>query len=185
MIRRPPRSTLFPYTTLFRSLEFKGSMTVIEALARAGSITEHAGPEAVIIRLAENASAPDAPPDTAAALQRVQDSKDSNLIRIDLQGLQAGALSQNATLRAGDTIFVPRAETVIVSGNVSIPGEKVIRRGMTVRQVLALAGGVTERGSTGRIQIIRKVEGQERTIAATLQDVVQAGDTIVVRERFF
>src|SRR2546427_7041505 len=24
MIRRPPRSTLFPYTTLFRSLEFAG-----------------------------------------------------------------------------------------------------------------------------------------------------------------
>src|SRR5256886_5752526 len=24
MIRRPPRSTLFPYTTLFRSLDFKG-----------------------------------------------------------------------------------------------------------------------------------------------------------------
>src|SRR2546427_7857578 len=24
MIRRPPRSTLFPYTTLFRSLEFEG-----------------------------------------------------------------------------------------------------------------------------------------------------------------
>src|SRR5688572_32468985 len=25
MIRRPPRSTLFPYTTLFRSLNFNGS----------------------------------------------------------------------------------------------------------------------------------------------------------------
>src|SRR3989449_8802256 len=25
MIRRPPRSTLFPYTTLFRSEEFKGT----------------------------------------------------------------------------------------------------------------------------------------------------------------
>src|SRR3712207_7262727 len=27
MIRRPPRSTLFPYTTLFRSLEHRGSCT--------------------------------------------------------------------------------------------------------------------------------------------------------------
>src|SRR5258708_10432489 len=25
MIRRPPRSTLFPYTTLFRSLQFRGT----------------------------------------------------------------------------------------------------------------------------------------------------------------
>src|SRR3712207_6956734 len=29
MIRRPPRSTLFPYTTLFRSLERRGATAVI------------------------------------------------------------------------------------------------------------------------------------------------------------
>src|SRR2546428_8177310 len=34
MIRRPPRSTLFPYTTLFRS---KGAIAVIVALAAAGA----------------------------------------------------------------------------------------------------------------------------------------------------
>src|SRR3712207_9326892 len=33
MIRRPPRSTLFPYTTLFRSAGFAGS-TIAERLAR-------------------------------------------------------------------------------------------------------------------------------------------------------
>src|ERR1041384_5623921 len=33
MIRRPPRSTLFPYTTLFRSLAFLGSGTLIEGWA--------------------------------------------------------------------------------------------------------------------------------------------------------
>src|SRR3712207_9079117 len=34
MIRRPPRSTLFPYTTLFRSLPFilSGSVTVLASL---------------------------------------------------------------------------------------------------------------------------------------------------------
>src|SRR5258708_40293001 len=29
MIRRPPRSTLFPYTTLFRSLEFNSAISEI------------------------------------------------------------------------------------------------------------------------------------------------------------
>src|SRR2546427_1028555 len=29
MIRRPPRSTLFPYTTLFRSIRLRGAETVI------------------------------------------------------------------------------------------------------------------------------------------------------------
>src|SRR2546430_9028440 len=31
MIRRPPRSTLFPYTTLFRSLQSEGRPTVKES----------------------------------------------------------------------------------------------------------------------------------------------------------
>src|SRR3712207_9462167 len=31
MIRRPPRSTLFPYTTLFRSLGIRGAHHIVEA----------------------------------------------------------------------------------------------------------------------------------------------------------
>ena len=87
-------------------------------------------------------------------------------------------------LRAGDTIFVPRAPTVFVSGQVKTAGEYVIRSGMTVRQALALAGGVTDRGSTRRLQIIRRTDGKEVTMSVNLQTTVQPGDTIVVRERF-
>src|SRR3712207_6870578 len=34
MIRRPPRSTLFPYTTLFRSLGFKGGYSTVTDFLR-------------------------------------------------------------------------------------------------------------------------------------------------------
>src|SRR2546430_11812599 len=34
MIRRPPRSTLFPYTTLFRSLQSNGTNPALPATAR-------------------------------------------------------------------------------------------------------------------------------------------------------
>src|SRR5258707_2589687 len=39
MIRRPPRSTLFPYTTLFRSLPGMDGLTIIEALRHEGMRT--------------------------------------------------------------------------------------------------------------------------------------------------
>src|SRR2546422_6815484 len=39
MIRRPPRSTLFPYTTLFRSR--RGGKGVISAMAREDDWVEH------------------------------------------------------------------------------------------------------------------------------------------------
>jgi polysaccharide export outer membrane protein len=162
------------------NLQFTGSMTVLEALARVGSTTERAGTEAIIMRPPSGA-----PPPDEAAVARAQQVNGSDVIRIDLQSLQSGEVSQNAVLQAGDTIFVPRINSVFVSGQVTTAGEYPIRKGMTVRQVLALAGGVTDRGSTGRIQIIRKIEGQDRTISANLQDVVQPNDTIIVRERFF
>jgi polysaccharide export outer membrane protein len=158
------------------SLQFTGAMTLIEALARVGSITDRAGDEAMIVRPpSESARAAEAP---AATVPK------SETLHINLQSLQAGGLAENVALRGGDTIFVTRAATVFVSGQVKSAGEFALRSGLTVRQALALAGGVTDRGSTRRIQIIRKVDGKAVTVDVDLQTPVQPGDTIVVRERF-
>ena len=160
------------------ALQFTGSMTLIEALARAGSVTDHAGADALIVRSATGVAAAPAPITSESTAR-------GDTIRVDLLKLQSGTLTQNVTLRPGDTIFVPRAETVFVSGQVRTPGEYVFRVGMTVRQALALAGGITDRGSARRVQIIRVVNGKETTISGDLQNAVKAGDTIVVNERFF
>lgn len=160
------------------NLQYTGSMTLIEALARAGSTTERAGTEVVIVR-SGSGSGPAAP-------AQASNAPNGNTIRVNLQNLQSGTLSQNVPLLAGDTIFVPRAVTVFVSGEVRNPGEYVMRSSaMTVRQALALAGGVTERGTSRRLQIIRMVNGKEETYSAGLQTPLAAGDTIVVHERFF
>src|SRR5260221_2338160 len=45
MIRRPPRSTLFPYTTLFRSLHF----TVRPMRLRPGTEADRGDPRAVLV----------------------------------------------------------------------------------------------------------------------------------------
>jgi len=160
--------------------QFTGSMTFIEALGRAGSLTDRAGAEAVIVRQPNGNG-----PVDATTLERARTSTEANVVHVNLQNLQSGGLSENVTLQPGDTIFVPRADSVFVSGQVRTAGEYVIRPGMTVRQVLTLAGGVGERGSSRRIQIIRVVDGIEKTISATLQDPVHAGDTVIVRERLF
>jgi polysaccharide export outer membrane protein len=104
-------------------------------------------------------------------------------VRVNLQNSRRALANTSA---AGDTILCRAPNPVFVSGQVRSAGEYVIRnKGMTVRQALTLAGGVTERGSTRRIQIIRRVNGVDTTVDATLQDTVRPGDTIVVRESFF
>ena len=162
------------------NFQFTGSMDVIEALARAGATTDRADEEAVIVR------AQGERPPNLAALERATTTDDKAIIRVNLRELQMGGLAQNVALQSGDTIFVPRARSVFVSGQVRSAGEYVVRKGMTVRQVLALAGGVTDRGSSRRIQIIRHTDDAgDTTIAADLQDPVRPGDTIVVRDRIF
>jgi len=153
-----------------------GNMNLVEALARAGSTLPTASAEAVIVHASDSATGP--------TLPTSQDA--DNIVRVDLHDLQQGVFSQNTVLRDGDTIFIPRAESVYVFGQVKSPGAYVLQqRNTSVLQALSLAGGVTDRGSTGRIQIIRIVNGEKKEIGVKLADIVKPGDTIVVREKFF
>jgi polysaccharide export outer membrane protein len=151
-----------------------GGMRLIEALATAGSTAGSASGELLLMR-ADKAGGPLLPGLSEAA----------QVIRVDLRELQSGASSQNVLLRDGDTIFVPRAETIYVFGQVRSPGAYPIENDTTVLQALSLAGGVTEFGATNRINIMRLVEGEQEEIRVQLDTLVQPGDTIMVPERFF
>jgi polysaccharide export outer membrane protein len=158
------------------SYPLSGEMNLVEALARAGSTLPTASGEAVIVHAGDSASGP--------TLPTQDDAKD--IVRINLRDLEKGVFSQNTVLRDGDTIFVPRAESIYVFGQVKNPGAYPLQQKDTsVLQALSLAGGVNERGSTSRIRIVRIVKGEKKELGVKLADVVQPGDTIVVPERFF
>jgi polysaccharide biosynthesis/export protein len=149
-----------------------GDMTLLAALARAGGTSPAASREALIVR----------------ASRQVRDkatSNDAEIIRIDLTDLQAGNVALNITLQDGDTITIPKAQSVFVSGQVKAPGAYAVERGTTVLQVLSLAGGLTDRGADNRIRIQRMVNGKLKEVKAKLTDPVEPGDTIIVPEKFF
>jgi polysaccharide export outer membrane protein len=109
----------------------------------------------------------------------------AEILRASVRDLEAGSLKQNIELRDGDTIFVPRAETVYVFGQVKNPSAYAVQKATTVLQALSLAGGVTENGAMNRIKIVRIVSGEKREVKVKLTDLVQPGDTIIVPERYF
>jgi len=113
------------------------------------------------------------------------DAADAVVTRVNLEQLQSGRLARNVSLQDGDTVFVPRADMVYVFGQVRSPGAYPIPTETTVLQALSLAGGVTDRGATNRVRIVRLVDGKEREVPVELADQVRAGDTIIVPERFF
>ena len=151
-----------------------GDMTLVEALARAGSTTTEAADHAFIIRSA-NAQGPVLPGQDESA----------SVTRLDLREFNNGQLSSVVMVRDGDTIFVPRASTVYVYGQVRTPGAYPIGQETTVRQALSLAGGVSDFGAANRVRVLRVENGKEREIKVELNDIVKPGDTIVVPERFF
>ena len=147
-----------------------GVMRLVEALALADSTLPTAGNEIVIMPAANDQSS----------------TEHKEATRVDRDDLESGKLSANVTLHDGDTILIPRAENVYVFGQVKNPGAYPRHQDdMTVLQALSLAGGVTDRGSMGRIEILRVVAGAQQEIKAQLTDHVHANDTIIVPERYF
>jgi len=149
-------------------------MSLIEALAAAGSTTATASSEVMILR----------PRDAGSAQALTPEQVDQNSVtRVNLADLQLGRLSQNVALVEGDTIFVPKADKFFITGQVRSPGAYTFERGLTVLQAISLAGGLTEKGSSRRIKVVRSVKGKKTQQGIDLADAIQPGDTLVIPQR--
>jgi polysaccharide export outer membrane protein len=147
-------------------ISYAGELTVFDAVIRAGQATQAAGEEILVLRAASTGGG------TATA-------EPAQSLTVNLKELRQGNLSHNVALQNGDHVIILEAEKIYVHGYVRSPGEYAVTSGMTVEQALALAGGITERGSDRRIEIKRRgVEDPLKGVKLT--DLVQAGDTIKV-----
>jgi polysaccharide export outer membrane protein len=145
-----------------------GAMSVLEALAAAGSPTPAASSELTIARPRKPGS----------------DQPDSEIVRINWKDLQLGK-GTDVVLQDGDLLNIAKAQTFFITGQVRNSSSYVLEPGTTVEQAIAMAGGLSERGSDRRISASRTVKGRRVTVSLSLSDVVQAGDTITVQQRIF
>jgi polysaccharide export outer membrane protein len=102
--------------------------------------------------------------------------------RLEVEQLVRGAGSADPMLEPGDTLFVPPAETFFIYGQINGPGMKNILPGMTIRQAIGLAGGVTASGKADKVGLVR---GNGKEVDADPSQKVQNGDVIIVKERLF
>jgi polysaccharide export outer membrane protein len=94
--------------------------------------------------------------------------------------------SEDIKVEAGDIIYVPSAPLYYIYGETQKPGSFRIRRGMSVQQALAEAGGTTIRGTERGMKLYRKNDnGEVVAIRTTPNDLVQPGDVIYVTESLF
>ena len=147
-----------------------GDSTLMDVLTLAGSVTPNAGNWVQITHARRGTQV------LGPAVSAEYD------LRVNLRDIQTGK-AQNIQMRDGDTIFVPKAERVWVVGQVRNPQGIVYEEGMTVFEAIAAAGGITEKGSNSRIEIVRIEKGQRKTIDAKHADVLKPGDQVNVKTR--
>jgi polysaccharide export outer membrane protein len=155
-------------------LMMTGSMSLVEALAAAGSPTSAASNEVSVSRQRRLANG------------TVPNENDVEIIRVNLKLLQLGQAGRDLQLQDGDLVNVPKAQTFFITGQVRNSGSLVWEPGMTVQQAVALAGGLTDRGSDRRIKADRIMpDGKVVEVSLRLEDKVQPNDTIKVSTKIF
>lgn len=149
--------------------ELKGYTTFLEVLSKAGDLSKDAGDKATVKRKTDG-------PD-----------KREQVIAIDLRRLiDKGDTAQDIPIIDGDSIFVSKAGMFYVNGEVKKPDAYKFEEGTTVIKAITYAGGFSDKASTTRVKIIRKVDGRETVIEKVKMDEpVMPDDVIVVPESFF
>jgi polysaccharide biosynthesis/export protein len=169
-----------------------GQTGVVEIVARAGPLSANAGTEIVVVRAAApldgsrlpsektRAAAPAAPAVSAAG-----SGSQGEVLRVDMREIQAGRLDKNILLQPNDTVIVPQATRVFVSGEVRNPGAFPFSQGLSIRQAVSLAGGFSPDASTGKARVVRQINGRSKTLKLKMDEPAQSGDTIIIQTRLF
>ena len=116
-------------------------------------------------------------------------NRDGKPIKLDIDLpllLQQGRADLDIPVENGDIIYVDRAPTFYMYGEVQRPGQLRVERGMTLMQALAQAGGLTPRGTTRGIKVHRKdAAGVVQVREIKMNDPVERDDVIYVTESLF
>jgi len=94
-------------------------------------------------------------------------------------------INLNLEIKNNDILYIPKAESLYVMGEINIPGMVKLEKELNVLQVISMAGGFTRKANTRKVKIIRTIDGEEREIRVKMDDSVLPNDIIKVPERFF
>ncbi len=108
---------------------------------------------------------------------------DNKEVRLETEALVRGAQDKNPIMQPGDTLYVPDADTFYIYGQINRAGAFPVLPNMTVRQAIALAGGVTATGSDRKVGLYRA--GSKDKDEVDLETLLQKNDVVVIKERLF
>lgn len=121
----------------------------------------------------------------AIGLPLVDEVSAAGLTVEELEVAITNALKPDYLRNPSVTIEVLSYRPIFILGEVNAPGAYPYAKGMTVVNVVALAGGYTYRARTKAIVITRREGEAKNKIEANADTVILPGDIIEVPERYF
>src|SRR3989441_12099549 len=175
MIRRPPRSTLFPYTTLFRSepydnvlifqqpdFNFQRTVVLLGEVRYPGTYSLRTKGDRLsqLITRAGGLT----PRAYAAGIRFYRTTGNAGRLDIDLvRAMADSAARDNVVLQPDDSIVIPEfLPSVKVIGAVNSPGSVLWRKGAGLDYYLNSAGGFAPNAEKGTVSV-RYANGRGRT----------------------
>ena len=112
------------------------------------------------------------------------DVADQNVVEIE-QAI-AERLADGYLVDPKVSVRVTRYRQVFIDGEVRNPGSFDFQPGLTIRKLVTLAGGLTERASTRRINVMpASGVASSKARKAGLDDLLRPGDQVTIAQSFF
>jgi len=159
------------------SYVIKGKISLMELISEGGGFTEERGSACLIVRPKNTSAGKPLPPEKTVK---------NEIIELDIDRIISGD-SENIGIfvMPGDSVYIRKADSFFVIGEVVTPGRLKWEKDLTVRQAISIAGGGTPRAALNRIHIVRNKDGSEKEFEPKLSDIVMPNDIIKVPESWF
>jgi len=103
----------------------------------------------------------------------------------DLEAAISARLASDFVRDPQVTVDIQQNRPFFIHGEVKTAGQYPFVSGMTIETAIAIAGGLSERGSTRTFRVTRRTNGFVEQIMAPADYTIRPGDTVFVYERFF
>ncbi|RNC73200.1 MAG: hypothetical protein ED859_00385 [Desulfuromonadales bacterium] len=149
--------------------EIPGPTTLLDVISLALGMNQNAGYELTVFRKEPAADGKETTKKIVVDVDRL---------------LKTGDISQDIELRNGDVIHVPKS-VFYIYGEVNRPGAYRLEKGITVKRAIALAGGLTAKGSLSRIETTHRDGDRDVTEDAGIDDLVGVDEVVRIKESIF
>ncbi len=113
------------------------------------------------------------------------DKRTVTVTRVSSHGVETLTVGSDDLVKPDDLVAVAQLKKFYINGEVRRAGDYPYERDLTLHQAVTMAGGFTDKAVTSHAKVIRKQQGQERTLSIDLDALVLPDDVLSFRAVFF